>query len=195
MSCYEWFAKVVRESGKGKMIVPNEHIVGPEDPAAPRFELLVCGDDTISFNPRRARVSQINGRWKVADGDNWLLDFGSGGTAGSEAQAALSLIQHYGLSRIGYVGRPNPSMTYWLVGDQAPAGAFKGEDTLSFNPSNLQVRRISGRWKIVDGEQYLLDFANSQEEAQCALKIIRKYGFTRIGFVGRPNPSMTYFRR
>jgi hypothetical protein len=41
----------------------------------------------------------------------------------------------------------------------------------------------------------MLDFDQNKSEAWTALRIIWKYDFNYICFVGRPNPPMMYFRR
>jgi phosphohistidine phosphatase SixA len=38
-----------------------------------------------------------------------------------------------------------------------------------------------------------MDFGRKKDEAHKAFQIIKKYGFDHICFVGRPDPSMTYF--
>lgn len=53
----------------------------------------------------------------------------------------------------------------------------------------------NGRWKIVDGNQFMFDFDQNFVEAYAALDRIREYGFDQSCFVGRPDPSLTYLRR
>jgi len=152
-----------------------------------------CGDeDLLGHNPNTARVAQFNGRWKIMDGNHIMKDFGNNE---AEARQALSIIKYYGIDSHGFVGRPDPSMEYWLVDGQAPVGPMPGEDAIGFNPGNIEVRSYNGSWKIVEGNHWILDFGSKEDEARKALCIIKKYGFTRICFVGRPNPSMTYFRK
>ncbi len=86
-------------------------------------------------------------------------------------------------------------MQYFLAGGGAPSGAMRGEDCNRFNPANTKVEKAKGRWKITDGSHWILDFDQNQAEAGQAHAIIRKYGFSRICFVGRPNAAMTYFRK
>ncbi len=148
--------------------------------------------DFIPFNPQRARVIQAGGRWKIDVDGTWLLDFGS---SQSEANQALRIIQHYGFNMQCFVGRPDPSMEFYLVNGQAPQGAMAGEDAIGFNPANVEVRQVSGQWKIVDGNHWVLDFGTAQNEARQALSYILRYQFRFICFVGRPGPSMTYLRR
>jgi hypothetical protein len=149
-------------------------------------------EDCISFSPQRAEVRQIQGRWKIVDGSHWMFDFGSNR---AEADQALRIIKHYRMNQSCFVGRPDPSFQYMLVSGQAPQGSCPGEDCVSFNPQTAQVRQVSGRWKIVDGSHMMFDFANNKAEAEEALRIIKKYGFTRSCFVGRPDPSFEYLRK
>ncbi|NTV98325.1 MAG: hypothetical protein HGA70_04095, partial [Chlorobiaceae bacterium] len=50
-------------------------------------------------------------------------------------------------------------------------------------------------WKIVDGSHWVFDFGGKEAEARAAFAIIKKYGFTRSCYVGRPNPSFQYLRK
>jgi len=148
--------------------------------------------DFIPFRPDIARVVQRYGRWKITVGNMWLLDFGR---SRAEAQKALKIIKHYGMNAQCFVGRPNPSMEFYLVDGEAPVGAMRGEDAIGFNPQNIIVERARGRWKITEGNHWIMDFDQNEAEARQALSYILRYGFKYICFVGRPGPSMTYFRK
>jgi hypothetical protein len=155
-------------------------------------------EDCIIFDPTRAEIQNIGGGWKVVMGNISLLDFADNQT---NAQRALEVIRHYNLSLQCFVGRPDPPMQYYLTngtngtvaapkGPSLPGG---GEDCLSFNPQNTTVEQIAGTWKVVDGSHWILDFGTSQDNANKALQIIKKYNFDHICFVGRPDPEMMYF--
>jgi hypothetical protein len=154
-------------------------------------------EDVIAFDPARAEVRQIGGRWKVVDGDNWLLDFDD-----KEAQArqAFRVIRHYGLNQLCFVANPARVLSYYLVSGRAPAGPMDGEDAIAFDPARLEVREFAdtrppcGKWKVVQGDTWLLDF-HQEADARRAVEIIRRHGFEYLCFVGRPQPSMIYFRR
>ena len=148
--------------------------------------------DFIPFDPGAAQVKLVGGRWKVVVGRVLLLDFGRSRT---EADQALRVIKHYGLNAQCFVGRPHPSMEFYLVDGEAPEGALAGEDCIPFDPARLEVKRVQGSWKVVEGGHWLMDFGAAQGEARQALSYVLRYGFTRMCFVGRPGPSMTYFRR
>lgn len=150
------------------------------------------GEDCISFDPDRAKVVSVGQNWKIAVDGMWLLDFGA---SKSEAKQALEIIKYYGMNSQCFVGRPQASMEYYLVNGDAPVGPMAGEDAVSFNPYSLEVRRVQGSWKIVEGDHWLMDFGQKEEEARQALNIILRYGFNYMCYVGRPDPSMVYFRK
>jgi len=86
-------------------------------------------------------------------------------------------------------------MTYFLVNNRVPQGAFNGEDCISFNRNNLGVRRIGSNWVLTDGNSSMIAFGNKRNEANAALRRVRSLQATKQCFVGRPGPSMRYFRR
>ncbi len=149
-------------------------------------------EDCISFNPATAQVKFVSNDWKIVDGSHWMFSFG---TKKTEAEQALRVIKHYGMNQSCFVGRPGPSFQYLLRSGTAPAGALAGEDCVSFNPNTAEVKKINNDWKIVDGNHWMFSFGNKEDEARQALAIIKKYGFTRSCFVGRPDPSFTYMRK
>lgn len=67
------------------------------------------GEDCVAFNPATATVANVNGSWKIVDGNHWLFDFGS---KKSEADQTLEIIRKYGFTRSCFVARPNPPFTY-----------------------------------------------------------------------------------
>jgi hypothetical protein len=52
---------------------------------------------------------------------------------------------------------------------------------------------VNGSWKVVDGLNWLMDFAGNEANAREAADIIKFYGMNKMCFVGRPNPPMMYF--
>ncbi len=137
-------------------------------------------------------MTKGGGRWKIAVGNMWLLDFGDKEV---EARRALEIIRHYRMNSQCFVGRPDPGMQYYLADGAAPVGPFPGEDAIRFDRSRIEAKHVGGRWKVVEGDHWMLDFGGSQEEAETAVAIIKKYRFDYICFVGRPQASMQYFRR
>jgi V8-like Glu-specific endopeptidase len=148
--------------------------------------------DFIPFNPQKAKVMNIRRRWKIVVDGMWLLDFGS---SKKEAEQALKIIKHYNLNSQCFVGRPHPSMEFYLTDGQSPEGPMAGEDAIPFSPAGVEVQYVRGRWKVVEGNHWIMDFDQAEAEARQALSYILRYGFRYICFVGRPDPSMTYFRK
>lgn len=150
-------------------------------------------EDCIGLNPAQVSVAQKNGSWKLVQGSMWILD---GGSQKSEMDRAKTIVQHYGMSQQCFVGRPNPSLSYWLAGNSAPAGALAGEDCISINPNGLTVRSAGGgRYSIVSNGNHMAFSAPSAAEAQKVIDVIKYYGFTKSCYVGRPGPSMSYLRK
>lgn len=156
--------------------------------------LAACNgkEDCIAFDYNNIEVKNVNGSWKIVEGSHWMMDFGN---LEDEARQAFKIIRYYRMTEHCFVGRPDPSMDYWKVNGKSPVGTYKGEDCIGFNPKNIEVKQINNRWKIVEGDHWILDFESLESEARQAFSIIKKYGFTNICFVGRANPSMTYFRK
>jgi hypothetical protein len=151
-------------------------------------------EDKIKFDWRNLRVKKVNNSWKIMEGtSHMMMDFGSNLR---EASQALGVIQRYRMDEMCFVGRPDPSMTYFLSNGVAPEGEKPGEDAIRFDPQQLDVVKINNSWKILEGRSHsMMDFGVNEIEARQSLRIIKKYGFTHICFIGRPNPSMTYFRK
>jgi hypothetical protein len=114
----------------------------------------------------------------------------------------VGIIKQYKFTSQCFIGRPMPAMQYYLVSgggsgssnnNKAPSGTFAGQDCISFNPQTTTVQQIGASWKVVDGTHWIIDFGTSQANANKALSIIKKYDFSQICFVGRPNPPMMYF--
>ncbi|MBK8542122.1 MAG: hypothetical protein IPL62_00280 [Caulobacteraceae bacterium] len=145
----------------------------------------------MSFTPGALRVQNVSGRWKITEGSHWVADFGSNRAA---ADQGLAIIQRYGFTSQCFVARPNPQMTYWRRGERVPnlpTGA--GEDCIAVNPANVQARNVGGAWKVVQGNQWMLDFGSNREGAEQAVRVIQAHNLNRQCFVSRPNAPMTYW--
>jgi hypothetical protein len=148
------------------------------------------------IDPSRVSVVMHNDRYKIFDGENWLLDFGPRGEA---ADTAVQTIKHYGFTELCTVGDTSADgtaqMQYFTVNDKSPTGTLSGEDAVGFHPLHIKAEQIQGTWKITEGDHWMLDFGRDQESAQAAAKVIQYYGFSSMCFVGRPNAPMMYFKK
>jgi 2-haloacid dehalogenase len=184
---------------------PNQPIDTSPDPAydvsATSFADLVdrlgvdpseLQDECLPIHSGAVQVREVGGRWKIVDGNRWLLDFG-GNQAG--AKRAKGVISHYGFDRICFVGRPGAPMMYFTVKGGSPAGAMAGEDVIAFHLAKVKAEQVGGSWIVTDGSSRMLDFGPSEVDAMHAAMVIKRYGFTHQCFVGRPGAPMMYFRR
>lgn len=152
--------------------------------------------DCVNFNPDRVSViiesaiPPIN--VLLVDGDHQIINFG---TSQTNARRANQIIRHYELNESCYIGRPDPSMNYFLADGHTPEGSIEDEDCVRFNPKSIEKIFTNGSWKIADGSRWIMDFGENEDEARQALFTIHYYGFTHRCFVGRPDPGMTYFRK
>jgi hypothetical protein len=94
-----------------------------------------------------------------------------------------------------WVGKPARLVSYYLAGGKAPAGPCEGEDAVPFDPAKIELREADGSWKIVEGQHYLLDFAQDPAAGREMMAAIAKYGFTYVCTVGEPRAGMTYLRQ
>jgi hypothetical protein len=149
-----------------------------------------CKEDCVPFNPDNVTVKYTGTLWLVMDGSHSLFSAPNY----TEASRIVKIIKYYGLNRSCFVGRPNPSFQYMLKNSTSPIGAFYGEDVLGFNPANLVIKPDGSQWLMTDGYSRMFLFPN-KIEADLALAMIKKYGFTYTGYVGRPDASLQYMRK
>jgi hypothetical protein len=148
-------------------------------------------EDCVVFAPDAVQVREVGGRWKIVQGDEWILDFGSNA---ANAVRARDVIGYYQFDRQCFVGRPNPPMMYFTVRGGAPHGAMAEEDAVPFDLCGVVAQQSEGTWIVTDGTSRMLDFGSSEAEARAAVTIIKRYAFTHQCFVGRPDAPMMYFR-
>ncbi len=123
-------------------------------------------------------------------GTNAFLDFGAN-EAGAER--AADVIQHYHFTRECFVKKPNAPMTYWKNGVAVPPGNMAGEDCIAFHPETAQALYSAGRWKVMDGPLWLLDYGADRAAAENAAHVIHTYNLNRECFIARPHVVMQYW--
>jgi Astacin (Peptidase family M12A) len=150
-------------------------------------------EDCLAMNPNSLEVKRVNNRWKVVSGSVWWYDTDQ---SKAEADMILKIIKQYQTNKLCFVGRPGAPLQYITKNNQSPVGAVVGEDCISFNPIKLEVKKVGANWTIVENNNHLMfAFGNKEAEARKALCVIKKYGFTKSCYVGRPGPSMIYLRK
>ena len=86
--------------------------------------------------------------------------------------------------------RPKPPVA--KIKPQLQAAQLVKEDCISFDANRIELKRIKGRWKIVDGSHWLFDFNDKRDEARQAYRILRRYQANQSCFVARPDPLLNY---
>lgn len=147
-------------------------------------------EDCIAFDPASLRLEQDGARWLLTDGTNRMMTFDDE----AEGQRSRAILRRYRANRQCFVGRPDPSLTYVLVGEDAPEGAVPTEDCIAFDPAALRLDADGGRWLLSAGANRMMVF-DAEAEGRDALALIRAHGFTHTCYVGRPGPSMVYLRK
>jgi hypothetical protein len=149
-------------------------------------------EDCISLNPDTTTMEQTSFGWRVMDGSQIIFGFDFDK---AEALIALATIKHYKITQSCFVGRPNPSFHYMLTGGSSPIGSFRDKDCLPFNPATTNLEQVKGSWRIADGSNRLFDFGEKKDEADQALAIIKKYGFTYSCMIARGKVEYMYLRK
>lgn len=140
--------------------------------------------DCVCFDRQRIEVKQIDGKWKIFDGEQWILDFNSGER---NARMVADTIRSYKMNQICFVGRNTARpMMYFLSDGQAPEGKVAGEDAIPFDPRQVRAEQKNGSWKLTCGTMWMEDFGNNADAARDAAEQVKYYGFTRQCFIGRP---------
>lgn len=181
-------------SGPRRSVPQVDSLAGQVSPSSGSIagSVQAPDQDCVDFDPENVRAQQVDGSWKVIDGDHYILDFGNDGR---QARHAVTYIRHYGMDQSCFVSRPNATMRYFLADGKAPSGEHQLEDCAAFDNGQVEAARARGNWRVVAGNRSLLNFDDNRSDAEKAAKIIQYYGFTHNCFVGRPDPDMQYFRR
>ncbi len=151
---------------------------------------MLGSEDCLPEDWHALAVSHVGGNWKIVNGSEWVLDFGSNKAA---ADRSLDIIRHYRFDQICYVQRPHAAMTYWKRNGHVPRGNMAGQDCINFNPHTATVSHMGGLWRVVDGGMALLNYGSNKPAADKALAVIQHYNLNRQCFVARPNPPMQYY--
>jgi hypothetical protein len=137
----------------------------------------------------QVQLRQEKGRWQLLAGQELLKDFGYQET---EAMFALHVIRYYRLNERITVGEKDTGIEFWLSFGQAPRGRMPGQQTITFAPQQLRVIALGHDYWITDGRYRYFRFRRA-EDAEQAIAIIQRYGFTQVGVIGRPQPIMLYW--
>jgi len=77
--------------------------------------------------------------------------------------------------------------------EEEAAAVLQGEDCLSFNHQNLEVRVDGNRFLVTDGRSRMMLF-DTNEKAREAVSIMQHYQADNRCFAIRPNPALSYLK-
>ena len=174
-------------NGSGGAPAPQQGPFRPQPSAAPTAPLM---ENISHFDPIHVQVTWKDESWQlVADGTT-IKDFGRDA---ADARKALELIQALRLNQHGTIGDHSTVMEYWLTDGHAPIGLTAGQRRLAIDTGTLKAEQNQGQWVLRDRQRVWFNFGPRGDEAQQALTVMKKYGFTQVAPVGSPTPMMTVF--
>jgi hypothetical protein len=178
------FAALLVLPAQGQMPPP----LPPEVAAAP--PIAAGPANLVTFDPARAELRWQDGRWQLVAGEVLLKDFGR---YEGDGRAALRLVRELQLTEYGTVGRPRPVIEYWLSHGFPPQGTAPGLRTIAIDQATLKVEQAQGQWYVRDANRPLFSFGTHEDEAHEALGVLKRYGFTQVGYIGQVQTSMIVF--
>ncbi len=148
--------------------------------------------DHVTFTTRQLDVHRDGDDWKLTAGSTVLASFGSKQTDAILARATITQFQ---ITEEVFIGKPKPTMTYYLANGHAPYGAMPfGLHATAFRPDALTVQQAGQSFLITDGTQILLS-CEHPGEAQQALQALQQYKFDRACHIGAPDHGLTILTR
>ncbi len=148
-------------------------------------------ENLTAFDGSRVELVWRDWSWKLVADGAVIKEFGR---RESEARQALRLVQGLRLTQHGTVGSPMPVMEYWLSDGHAPIGIASGVRPLAVDPTSLKAEQREGQWVVRDKQRVWFNFGRRGDDAQQALTVMQKYGFTQAAVLGNPlSPTMMVF--
>lgn len=148
--------------------------------------------ECTKFNPANITVSRTSSGYAVSESNKPILQVGASRV---EARLALHLMQFYSMNRVCRVAGTEPAFTYYKSGKRSPRGAVAGEDCIGFNPKKVKHVKKGDTYFLVEGSHSIVELGKNERPARKARNIVREIGFRNICYIGRPQPSMVYFRK
>ena len=80
-----------------------------------------------------------------------------------------------------------------VSGRASPSAPPLDEDCVTINLATTRAEYVRTSWKLVDGNRWILDFKNKEDQAKQAERIVKFYNLNRYCFVRRQSPSFIYW--
>jgi len=166
--------------------------LAPSRPAAGQ-QAAPSAPQRLVFDYRQVQIRRDQNDWKLVFGGYVFANFGADHYT---AQQALSLIQYYRFTEQFLIGRPVPTLTYFLVGGQAPRGLKFGLPAEAFFPDSVVVRQVGGQWVVCEGDRPLVSFGDKEDDARQLAAAIHRYRFDHLCRLGSgAGQSLTFLVR
>ncbi|MBP9718077.1 hypothetical protein KBD59_02150 [Candidatus Gracilibacteria bacterium] len=115
-----------------------------------------------------------------------------------EAVRARDAITTYRFNKLCFVGRGATEVnSYWLRSGGSSlthVPSLRNEDCVSFNSRNLTLSGMTnGKYQVLDGNHALASAANYSDAMQLK-NTLASHNYSQSCFVGRPAPSMHYYK-
>lgn len=174
-----------------------------KDKVDPAIDLSGIKQECITFNPTEIEI--VGPVWMLKYQNKTILHCHNF----EEAQEALQIIQANSINeqcKIGTGVYINPDGSenyinqmayYYLSNGGAPGIALENCDCLEIDPSEVKSKRdgkgwlVLEKWNAVSGHR--MHTFESKSDAESMVKVIHKFGFDNLCFVGRPHPTMNYY--
>jgi hypothetical protein len=142
----------------------------------------------VTFTARQLDVRRDGDDWKLMAGPTMLASFGS---KQNDAVLARAALLQYQVTEEVVIGKPKPTMTYFLASGHAPIGATPfGLHATPIRPETLSLQTNGKGYIVTDGSQILMS-CEHPEEAQQALQALQQYKFDRVSHIGPSNRGLT----
>jgi hypothetical protein len=142
------------------------------------------------LNPATVRVIRAGGTWQLYADGKPFRDFGD---SAENAAEAAKLLREMHATHWTTIGTSRPVVEYGLTDGKVAASPASARPSLPIDLRTVRAELIRGVWCLRDNTNILLNFGQHKEDAEQAVAVCRKYGFNRIGIVGRSAPALTYF--
>lgn len=143
-----------------------------------------------ALDPGTVRVQRVNGSWQVYANGAPFRDFGD---SPDNAADAARVLRELHATQWTAIGTGRAVVEYGLSDGQVAPNAGFPRQILPIDLRTARAEAVRGAWCLRDNANILLNFGPHKPDAEQALAVCRKYGFNRIGMVGRPTPALTYF--
>jgi hypothetical protein len=156
--------------------------------AMPREEGLVTIDQ------RSLRIQHLAHRLVITNNNRVFREFNP--LTGDE-ETTLRLLKELNVVRWGTIGKARVVVEYGLAADArgelvVPMQSGFPRTCQAIDVRSLRAEAIRGAWCVLDDAGAILNFGLEKGEAEQAVAVCQKYGFNRLGTVGK-SPAVTYF--